>query len=168
MTPPATTSAPMRLLSQLDGEFAIYAWQAVAVLAWEGPLTVAGVGHMDAALAALSALQSPISIVHMLRGRTDLPGAEVRAAMERLSKTHEHAIACTAILDDSQGFVAGAIKAVITGVALLARVRLEIRLFSDLDSLAAWLVAMHEKRSGVQLNLVELRGVLQTIARAHP
>src|SRR5690606_18153185 len=104
-----------------------------------------------------------VSIVHFLRGRTGLPDAAVRAEFERFSRLHERSIARTAILDDRDGFAAGAVKAVITGLVMVARIRLNIRIFSDLDDLTAWLVPRHEEQKGLPVTAHELREFLQAV-----
>jgi hypothetical protein len=166
--PTAIPPAPMRLVCRVDGEFTMYAWLYIVVVAWEGPATVSGMRHFVRAIELPRTVETPFSVVHLLQGRTGLPSAEVRAEFERLSKGHAQAIVCAAILDHRQGFVAGAVKAVLTGVSLIARARVELRMFGDLEELISWLARKHESRTGVQVDLAGLREAVRAVNERHP
>ena len=168
MTRDLSEPAPRRVGRSVDGECTMYVWQAILLLAWIGPPSVEGVRRIHDTMHALRATHPQFSVVHLLHGRTGLPSAAIRAEFERLGKSHEQAIACTGILDDRKGFTAGAVKAVITGLVLVAGLRLDIRIFEDLEGLIAWLLPRHADRSGLYVDAAEFRAFLRTARDAHP
>jgi hypothetical protein len=168
MLPDKIRRVPARVLSRVDGEFTMYLWRDVFVVAWEGPASVAGVRNFARTLSAQGTAQELFSLVHLLQGRTGLPKADVRAEFERLSLGLAQRVGCSVILDHRQGFIAGAVKAVLTGVSLIARVPIDLKLFSELEQLLSWLSVKHLARTGDRLEIDELREVIQAVDEAHP
>jgi hypothetical protein len=156
----------VRVVGRVEGECTLYVWNGVFVVAWEGPTTIAGVRSIDRAVQSLRGSHAPVSAVHFMQGQPILPSAELREEFNRIAKAHYGAIACTAILDDRAGFVASAIKAVITGVSLITGARREMRLFSELSPLVDWVAATHREHTGVALDLGALREALTTVQKA--
>ena len=154
------------MVGRVEGECTLHAWNAVFVVAWEGPTTIAGMRRIDSAMQSLRGTHSAVSAVHFMQGQPILPSAELREEFNRVAKAHQRAIACTAILDNRAGFVASAIKAVITGVGMIAGARHDMRLFSELSPLVDWVVAKHREHAGVLLDVSALREALTTVQKA--
>lgn len=108
-----------------------------------------------------------ISTVHWLRNNAALPTPGARQHFAHMMDTQADWFGDVAMLLDGDGFWAGAVRGMLTGLRLAAGKRAGFRVFSEMGECTAWLAPQHERRTGVRLEGLEIANALRTIAAAH-
>jgi hypothetical protein len=152
-TPQRIPSAPAALT--------LFWVQNVAIILWHEPATARVVEELDK-LCEPGRTKYPtgISVVHFGGIRIAQLDAETREVMARNMREHKHQVLTTAIVSPVSGFFSSTLRSVATGILVLARAQLELRLHNRAEEVLGWLPEAHQKRCGVELDRAELRRVL--------
>ena len=149
------------VLDAEPGEHVFGAWKGVFVAIWKVQATGAKVDRLEKAVARMTARNPGMrSNVHVVLGGSELPTPEARAGLAALMKRNKGDIACVATVIGGDGFWASALRSASTGIQLVAGSSIESRMFRTVDAAAAWLAPAHEEKTGVHLDVGELRAVL--------
>lgn len=163
MTSELTARDSLRTLGRVNGEFTFYTWHAVAVTAWEGKVSLTGARELNRMLQEFHDQHSRVVVIHLVQDNVGVPDSEARTEFERFAKVHEQKTVCTALLYPREGFLAGAIKSIATGVMLMTGTRFDIRLFTTVDDLVSWVTRRNRERNGAPLDGSELEALLRSI-----
>jgi hypothetical protein len=130
------------------------------VSVWESKGTIAAVDRMLLACAAMPRIAEKRSDIHVIAQGAQLPEAEVRDHFIEAMRRHESALACVAVVVEGTGFGASAMRSFVTGLHWLAPRSFHFGLHSSVAEVAARLPAVHERLSGVHLEPLRFRHLL--------
>jgi hypothetical protein len=82
-----------------------------------------------------------------------------------LREMESYAAAC-AFVTRASSFWASPLRSVATGIVVLARNLIEIRVHERVEEVLEWLPAKHEQVSGIKLDLERLQRTLERASRA--
>jgi hypothetical protein len=102
-----------------------------------------------------------LSDVHLVTRAVGLPNAATRAALIEASRIGTPHLAAVGVWLAGTGFWASAVRSFVTGLNVVLREPYELRMFAELEDLAAWLPPAHESGTGVSINAPRLLGMLQ-------
>jgi hypothetical protein len=170
--PDAPTDA--QLLSELTiedtepGRFHIASWNNVVMVRWESAADSSAVERLAKVSKALAAAnhEARRTNIHVIADGAGLPTPGARAGFVDLMKEHGDRLACVAIVVESTGFLASAMRSLLTGMRLLAPRTFNYRLDGSVDEVLKWLPAEHLARTGEELDGRRLGRVLALWARA--
>lgn len=133
---------------------------------WLGEATVASVELLDRLCRAQRERHPQgASGVHILvPGKMQLPTAEARAALVRMNIEYASWIGAIALVLAGRGFLASAIRSVVTATRVLGSREFELRILSSITEVIEWLPAIHFEKTGVKIERDEL---LQAWRQAH-
>lgn len=159
--PGASAASPFVVLDAQAGEHVFGAWKNVFVAVWKIQANGAKVERLSKAIVRMTARAPGLrSNVHVIVAGADLPTPEARAGFASLIKRNKDGIACMAMIVEGEGFWASAQRSATTGIQLEAGTSVESRLFRTVDAAATWLAPVHRDKTGVDLDVGELRAVL--------
>ena len=147
-----------------------FMYENVSVLAWYAAPTVTAIEDLFR-LGEPLRRQNPRggSIVHVMRGdRLTIMDGPARDAMVRVSNELGETTAGVAVVLAVDGFLASAIRSVITGLRVRSKHSFEYRLHARCEEVLDWLPAVHQKKTGVTLDPQKLLEVLQRAAASAP
>jgi hypothetical protein len=84
-----------------------------------------------------------------------------------VGKTHQHDIACIAVVVERQGFMASTIRAAVTSILLVSAKYYTTRMFDSLEGAAKWLPAPHAKLTGKDIEAEALLEFFTMARREH-
>jgi hypothetical protein len=144
------------------GAFYIASWKGVVMVRWESAATGGAVERLAKVSADLAAdeREPARSNVHIIADGAGLPTPDARAGFIRLMKQHAGRLACVAIVVGGTGFLASAMRSLMTGMRLLAPRSFNYRLHGSIHEVVEWLPAEHFARTGEQLDPRRLAEVL--------
>jgi hypothetical protein len=150
------------------GRFYIASWNNVLMVRWESAADSAAVERLAKVSKALAAaqLQTRRSNVHIIADGAGLPTPTARAGFIELMKQHGDRLACVAIVVGGTGFLASAMRSLMTGMRLLAPRSFNYRLHGSTDEVVEWLPAEHLARTGEEIDSRRLGRVLALWANA--
>jgi hypothetical protein len=103
-----------------------------------------------------------LSVVHLVQtSPIELPDGPTRQAFARVIKEGRETLALVAVVVPVGGFMASAVRGLLTGIRVASRGSFEMGLYSDLEDLVRWLPNEHRARTGVQLDSDALRVALR-------
>ena len=109
------------------------------------------------------------SLVHVMRGdRLSIMDGPARDAMVRVSNELGHLTAGVAMVLAVDGFLASAIRSVVTGLRVRSKHSFEYRMHARCEEVIEWLPAVHQAKTGVALDPNQLLSVLQRAAASSP
>jgi hypothetical protein len=162
-------SAPIELslLGSEPGCLAVYGWQNLSFVVWLGPANIESVARLDQiSLALRERYPQGVSGVHIVvSGQTQLPTAEARAALVRMTNDYGTWLCAIAVVIRGGGFWASAMRSVVTAMRVLGSRAFEMRIHGSIEEVVEWLPERHFKRTGVQITRVELLQVLRQVER---
>src|SRR5688572_27614214 len=94
--------------------------------------------------------------------RMRIPESDVRDVVVQLIRYSAPHVACVAVILNSTGFLASAIRSFITGLRVLAPRSFDIHVYTALPEVIEWLPAEHARRAGVAVDPAKLETLLQT------
>jgi hypothetical protein len=150
------------------GRFHIASWKNVLIVRWESAANSSAVERLAKVSKALAAaqLQTRRSNIHIIADGAGLPTPTARAGFIQLMKEHGDRLACVAIVVGGTGFLASAMRSLMTGMRLLAPRSFNYRLHGSTDEVVEWLPAEHLARTGEELDSRQLGRVLALWANA--
>jgi hypothetical protein len=154
--PPASRSLPdgpsdAQLLSELTvedsepGRFHMASWRNV--------------------LMAAANLGTRRSNIHVIGEGVGLPTPAARDGFVELMKEHADRLACVAIVVGGTGFLASAMRSLMTGMRLLAPRSFNYRLHGSIEEVAKWLPTEHLAKTGEEIDGRRLGQVLELWAK---
>jgi hypothetical protein len=135
-------------------------WKNITIVVWGTQATVALVSELARFSDELVKLHPKLSTVHMIINGAPMPDTETRMALESLSERYTDQIACAGTLIEGGGFWASAMRSFLTGLNLIARPRFKTKTCATTRELAGWLVPVHARETGVQIDEAELTRIL--------
>ena len=103
------------------------------------------------------------SNVSLVMRNADLPGADARAALERLTTDYASAIHGVALVIDGSGFRASIIRSFLTGLHLLRGNGYRCKTFGKPTEANRWLLDTHNAETGVVLTEREMQAACDAI-----
>jgi hypothetical protein len=164
----SAVSDELRLLDREPGRFAFFAWKNFTIVVWHELPEVSEVERL-VRMGERRVRENPgkLSDVHLIARKIGLPGAAARSALTQASRSGSPHLAAVGVWLAGSGFWASALRSFVTSLSVLLRGPFELRIFGDLDELAAWLPPIHESRTGVAVGQAQLLEVLRrAVARA--
>jgi hypothetical protein len=156
-------------LTRVDAEHASYYWKNVLISFWTGASTPSGLAVHEQGLKPLYARypQGLSSISFVVRGSYAMPNPEVRNELARLVREYAPLTAAAAIVVDGQGFLASAVRGVVTALTLVSPGATKLNVFNSAREVADWLPPIHLARTGIKVQPDELFALLESAQRAH-
>jgi hypothetical protein len=100
------------------------------------------------------------NVVFILDG-APAPTPEAQQEFAGLYDERNSRLACMAIIVEGGGFWASRMRSMITGMRLASPGSIKLRVHENIDELLAWFPAEHAERTGVALDPIAFREVLQ-------
>jgi hypothetical protein len=140
----------------VDGSVKVATWRNVLLTAWTGPIEYGSVRAVYDHGAALAAARGGGKIAYLsaVVGQLPMPGDTARLDAAKLWKKSDTHMCCGAIVITAEGFWAGAARAALTGIMVLASPGYPTKVFSKPEDATAFLSPFIEGRpSATQLLL---------------
>lgn len=151
------------LFDLLPGSVSFFAFHNVTIVVWHVMPEALSVERLRLVSERRRKQHPKLSVVHMLNGaQLDmLPDTPTREGFARVVKEGQGTLALVAVLVPVGGFMASAIRGLLTGIRVASRGTFEMALYADLEELVRWLPDEHRARTGVTLDMDALRRALQ-------
>lgn len=140
-------------------------WRAVGVVVWATQAIEPHVQEMAKLADVIGRTHLRGSNVTLAINRAPLPTYDARRGIHELTRRYEKTIVCSATLIEGGGFWSSAVRSLVTSLHLIGRWSFELKTFSDIDSLAAWVAPIHARGTGIAVEPEELAGALAWIVR---
>jgi hypothetical protein len=135
-------------------------WKNVFVSIWQLQGTILAIDRMLAAIATMPRIAEKRSEIYIIAEGARLPEARVRDHFVEVAKSSSQALAGVAVVVGGTGFWSSAIRSFVTGLHWLAPRSFDFRLHGSVEEVADWLPPVHERLSGVHLDPIRLRRIL--------
>ncbi|MET0343549.1 MAG: hypothetical protein ABW252_21235 [Polyangiales bacterium] len=128
------------VLHEVTDDHVIMSWDRCLGLVWKRETTVAGMDSYTAVYRELS-LRFPtgIYLLTVVEQHAPMPSTEAREAVAVFMRQGAGRIRMSAVVHEGAGFRAAAVRSVVTGFAMLAKVPYPHRVFATVDQAAKWL-----------------------------
>jgi hypothetical protein len=104
-----------------------------------------------------------LSVVHLVQtAPLELPDGPTRQGFARVIKEGRETLALVAVVVPVGGFMASAVRSLLTGIRVASRGSFEMGLYADVEELVRWLPDEHHARTGVVLASDSLRAALRS------
>ena len=114
-------------------------WRGHTLAVWHAAPDVAAVRELAANIERLARLRPGRSTyLTLLRPLPSLPDEEVRRAFVDLGRKVSELLNCIGVAIDGTGFMAAALRALVTGLGMAANIRFPLRSFSSVPEMTAW------------------------------
>ena len=160
-SPTAGGDDELVLFDLLPGAVSFFAFHNVTVVVWHATPDALSVERLRQVSERRRKQHPKLSVVHIHGAPFDLPDTATREGLARVVKEGQGTLALVAVLVPVGGFMASAIRGLLTGVRVASRGTFEMALYADLEELVRWLPDEHRARTGVTLDVDALRRVLQ-------
>lgn len=122
-----------------DGDHVVAEWQGHTLAMFGRNVTVEGAQSLRRTVVRLArANPGRSAYLSMLHASLEIPSEAVRSVYVQLGREIDGQLNCIAVVVGGAGFTAAALRAVVTGIGIAARVSFPLRTFSTLDVAAAW------------------------------
>jgi hypothetical protein len=149
----------------VPGALSSYWVENVMILAWHQPISAAA---MEALYATVESQRkrhaTGMSFVHIGRVQYAMIDSETRALIVRILKELGDYTAGVAIVARASGFWGSTLRSIVTGITVIARSKVDVRLHDDVEAVLEWLPDKHEQVTGVKLDRDVLLRVLREAA----
>jgi len=117
----------------------IATWANVVILVWRNETTLKGVEAVQKVYDNLSAANPKgIFLMTVVEFGAPMPSADVRDALARFLASGSGRMILSGVTHEGTGFRAAAVRSVVTGLALLAKLPYPHKVFATVDEAAAW------------------------------
>jgi hypothetical protein len=142
----------------VPGCLAVYGLQNLSFVIWLGPANVESVARLEQITAVLRERHPEgASGIHIVvPGQTQLPTAEARAGLVRMTNEYASWLGGVAVVIGGGGFWASAMRSVVTAMRVLGSRAFEMRIHGTIEEAVEWLPAAHFKRTGVKIERDQL------------
>jgi hypothetical protein len=128
----------MQIVAQ-DHNFTTGLTGSLVVQVWWQQTSREGLDALEQAIARVAELEPRYCILIVTSAAAAPPGAEARAAIAEIMKAGRNEVEGCALVFRGRGFGAAMVRAVVTGLTVLAGHPFPYRVFPELDSALAWL-----------------------------
>lgn len=162
-SPTAGGDDELTLFDLLPGAVSFFAFYNVTIVVWHATPDPLSAERLRLVSERRRKQHSKLSVVHMLQGAPFdmLPDTTTREGLARVVKEGRDTLALVAVLVPVGGFLASAIRGLLTGIRVASRGTFEMALYADLEDLVRWMPDEHRARTGVTLEVDALRRALQ-------
>jgi hypothetical protein len=132
-----------------DRTHVLAVWRGHVLGVWDERPHVHAARRFEALLLELLEAQpGRTAYLAMLPATLALPDADVRDAFARAGQRAGQRLTCIAAVVEGAGFRAASVRAMVTGIGLMARARFPLRCFASLDEAARWAASELERAGG--------------------
>jgi hypothetical protein len=135
-------------------------WEGICFEIWRGAASAQQIRDLGALQLAYARAQHDRKFAHvtvvLLSHLTGLDG-ELRGAVEQRSKALAPMLRASAIVVPASGFVASLVRGLITGMTVIQRARVPVKVGASHDELMAWLAPQLAPSDGVPVTAAELQ-----------
>jgi hypothetical protein len=144
-------------------------WKNISIVVWGTQGTVALV-HQFAGLSAELARAWPgkLSTIHLIVNDAPLPAGDARAQLAALTKQYQDRLVCALTVLAGTGFWSSAMRGFITSLHWLTQPRYKALVCKTTEEGAAWLPILHTRETGVYLERVGLKRMLDELLERLP
>lgn len=136
--PSANTATPATL-HIATRDHIIATWANAVILVWRNETTLAGVSAVQKVYDELAALHPQgIFLVTVVEFGAPMPPPEVRDALAVFLANGSGRMILSAVAHEGTGFRAAAVRSVVTGLAVLAKLPYPHKVFATVDEASAW------------------------------
>jgi hypothetical protein len=160
---PTAGADELTLFDLLPGAVSFFAFHNVTIVVWHSTPDPLSVERLRLVSERRRKQHPKLSVIHMLHGAPldMLPDTPTRHGLAQVVKEGQGTLALVAVLVPVAGFMASAIRGLLTGIRVASRGTFEMGLYADLEELVRWLPDEHRARTGVTLDKDALRRALQ-------
>lgn len=153
------------LLEHYPGRAGFFVYQNVLIAVWLDAANGPVMDRFGAAVSKVRERRFPgTSVINWLTPGRPMPDQEARIRLVRMANSFESRVACVSVILNGSGFWAGAIRAMVNGIALLIPSSMDIRVDGALTHTTLWLPAVHSKRTGWPITGMAVRSaVLESV-----
>jgi hypothetical protein len=157
---PVSDDGPIRL--EIAPEVLTIYWvDNIGILVWHLPPTAAVVEALHrSSESRRKQYPTGMSFVHIGRVQLALLDPDARDAFVRITRELQGYVAAAVFLAKASGFMASALRSIVTGVLVLARSTSDIHYCDNPESVLTWLPPRHAAKTGVTIDFERLRRVL--------
>ena len=128
------------ILHQVTEDHIIFSWDRCLGLVWKRETTVAGMEAYTQVYRELSLrFPSGIYLMTVVEQDASMPGYDAREAVAVFMRAGAGRIRMSAVVHEGAGFRAAAVRSVVTGFTMLAKVPYPHRIFATVEQGAKWL-----------------------------
>lgn len=136
MPPPSEILATLRVATENQ---ALATWDNVVISVWRKETTLQGVANAKRVFdAAMDEHPGGVFLVTVVEFEATMPPPESRDALARLLADGSGRTILSAVAYEGTGFRAAAIRSIVSGLALLARLPYPHQIFASVDDACAW------------------------------
>jgi hypothetical protein len=151
-------SGEFLVLDAEPGRFALHGWMNITLAVWTARVQVDALERLASASDAYSALHPEgLSNIHLVQHAIGLPDTRTRKRLVEISRGATPHLATVSAVVGGQGFWAGRMRSLITGVRMMVPGPFELRLVGSTEEIAEWLPQAHERRTGIAVDPEALR-----------
>jgi hypothetical protein len=122
-----------------DSDHAIGVWHNSVFAIWRGETTQQSVAHLAMILFRVHQTErANVGLLQYVAPDASVPSKDTRDALANLLREARGRVACSAVVAPGTGFRIAAGRAVVTGIAMLARPGFPHQVFSTLEEAAEW------------------------------
>jgi hypothetical protein len=159
----SSSATELALLDEEPGVCALWRLNDVIVGAWRQQATEHSVRRLIGAMDYLvPRYPSGFSGIHLIREGTAPPTADARRLLVEAMESHGGNVAAIGLVFMGGGFWASALHAAITGIRMISRRSVEMRIDGALGPTVRWLCPLHTKRTGRPVAPDELSRAAET------
>jgi hypothetical protein len=136
----AATRIPTPTVLHSEYDFAVGKHGPVFIVAWRHETTVEGMKRVASLFSSCRFLPQSAGLFTIIDPDAPLPNNEARDAGAQFMRASSAEIAVSAVVFEGAGFRNAAVRAVVTGLTLLARQPFPHRVFSNTGQAARWFV----------------------------
>ena len=133
-------SSRAAILHEITEDHIIFSWDRCLGLVWKRDTTVAGMeAYTQVYREQLLRFPSGIYLLTVVEQDATMPGYEAREAVAVFMRAGAERIRMSAVVHEGAGFRAAAVRSVVTGFTMLAKVPYPHRIFATVEQGAKWL-----------------------------
>lgn len=157
----------LEILESTD-DHAIAKWRSVGLYVWRGTTTVRAARELarTIGLAREADPRGPGVLLGVVEAGTPPPSSEARAALAESLESGAGYVRASALVFEGEGFQASMVRAVATGLALLARTDFPHQVFADVASASDWLERRTRAVGAPRYQAAELQAALRELRSA--
>ena len=124
---------------ELTDDHIVATWQNVVILVWKRETTTAALDALRKAHDQVAAKhEGAVFLLTIVEERAPMPPSATRDALAGFLKMLERSVELSAVVHEGAGFRAAAVRSVVTGVSLVARLPYPHKVFATVAEAAAW------------------------------
>jgi len=119
-------------------DYLMGSWQSVFILVWRDKTTFEGVTALEQLLDGFARDRSDVFLLTVVEERARIPSFPVRDALATVLDNEASRLCLSAVVYEGTGFRAAAVRAVVSGLALMSKISARHRVFSTVADATAW------------------------------